>query len=173
MNNRTKRGFTLIELLAVIIVLAVIMVFAVPTILNSTNTAKKKSFQLYGEKMLDSAMQLYESEKMLDAVTARNYGAANADGTQPVCYNFKDFGTKNTGSYEGFIVVHPSNEIGNDGLNKTAYYIYMTDGSYAFNNIEYSKAITDASTIKNDKTTVNTVKTTIEKPACPPTSPAS
>lgn len=51
MKNRShKKGFTLVELLAVIVVLALIMVFAVPSILTTMNSAKKKSFQMYGEK---------------------------------------------------------------------------------------------------------------------------
>ncbi len=40
---KENRGFTLVEVLTVLVILALIMVFAVPAILNVVNNSKKKS----------------------------------------------------------------------------------------------------------------------------------
>ena len=40
-----KKGFTLIELLAVVIVLSLIMVIAVPYVMKTLNDSKKKTFE--------------------------------------------------------------------------------------------------------------------------------
>ena len=49
---KENKGFTLIELLAVIVVLALIMLFAIPTILNTLNQSKKKAFEEYTDKVV-------------------------------------------------------------------------------------------------------------------------
>jgi type IV pilus assembly protein PilA len=41
---KKKKGFTLVELLAVIVILAIIMIIAIPAVLNTMQTARKKSF---------------------------------------------------------------------------------------------------------------------------------
>ena len=61
-----SKGFTLIELLAVIIVLAIIMIFAIPAVLNTSNSAQQKSFQLYSERILSKATEYVETQKMLN-----------------------------------------------------------------------------------------------------------
>ena len=43
-NKPNKKGFTLIELLAVIVVLAIVLLIAVPTILYIQNKTRKQAF---------------------------------------------------------------------------------------------------------------------------------
>lgn len=131
-NNRFKRGFTLIELLAVIIVLAIIMVFAVPQILDSMNNAKKKSFQMYGQRLIQSAQAKYESQLLLGSTTGNKTHKNGA--ASELCYDFDSLGIESHGTYKGFVVVHPSTEIGDNGLTKTSYNIYLTDESFAYFN---------------------------------------
>ncbi|MDD3048594.1 MAG: prepilin-type N-terminal cleavage/methylation domain-containing protein [Bacilli bacterium] len=42
---KNKKGFTLVELLAVIVILAIILAIAIPSITGITSTAKKNSFE--------------------------------------------------------------------------------------------------------------------------------
>jgi type IV pilus assembly protein PilA len=44
MNVRKIKGFTLVELLAVIVILAIILAIAVPSITGITNTASRDTF---------------------------------------------------------------------------------------------------------------------------------
>lgn len=50
-----KKGFTLIELLSVIIVLALILIIAVPRILNVVEETEKETFRITGENLVRQA----------------------------------------------------------------------------------------------------------------------
>ena len=94
-----KKGFTLIELLAVIIILALLMIVAVPNVLSTMNSAKSQSFvtqtqsifkiaqqQWTKDSMKGSAKQLYsDSGDKLDlskvATNVKYCVKFNADGT--------------------------------------------------------------------------------------------
>ena len=54
-----KKGFTLIELLAVIIILAILMVVAVPNVLSTLNDAKEKTFITQAQSIWKSAEQTF------------------------------------------------------------------------------------------------------------------
>lgn len=146
-----KKGFTLIELLAVIVVLALILILAVPSVLSTMNKAKMKTFQMMGERMISNAMSTYEASLLL------NENPTHKSGSN-YCYTFADLGMTSTGGYTGFVVVIPSTLIGTDGLNKTAYYVYLTDNSYAYNNVLSTDVLNDTSkisTTESDITAVN------------------
>ena len=68
MKENRRKGFTLIELLAVIIVLALILVFAIPAVLNTSEKAQKKSFATYGRRVLTLAEEYIEAKKLDGAV---------------------------------------------------------------------------------------------------------
>ncbi len=144
--KRDKKGFTLIELLAVIVVLALVMILAVPAILNSMNNSKKKVFQMYGTRLLEKSLEEYEAEKMLNEITAKRYSTVGEDGTvtrtEDYCYTIDDLGLENHGSYEGIVVVHGSSILG-----QTAYTLYLTDETYAYNGTSSSKVQTDTKAI--------------------------
>lgn len=123
-----KKGFTLIELLAVIVVLAIIMILAVPNIIDSMNKAKKKSFQMFGEKMFNSAVTEYESRKMLNEVISSH--RMNGDGEY--CYLFEDIGITSPGNYKGFVRINHKTTATN-GKSDTTYQIYLTDDAYLYN----------------------------------------
>ena len=119
--NKNKKGFTLVELLAVIVVLAIVMVLAVPQILNQMNSSKKKSFQLYAQRILSSTMSAYKSDDLLNEITNKRYNGLP-------CYTLEDLDMETTGSYRGFVTVTHS-----DVGDTTTYNIYLTDSTYAYN----------------------------------------
>lgn len=59
-----KKGFTLIELLAVIIILAILMLIAVPAVLTTLNTAKKNAFKTQAQSIWKAAEQQYIIDSM-------------------------------------------------------------------------------------------------------------
>ena len=71
-----KKGFTLIELLAVIIILAILMVVAVPNVLSTLNDAKKKTFVTQAQSIWKAAEQKF----IIDSLT----------GAQKACYDLSN-----------------------------------------------------------------------------------
>lgn len=126
-----KKGFTLIELLAVIVVLAIIMVLAVPNIIDSMNKAKKKSFQMFGEKMFNSAVTEYESRKMLNETISSHVYEYETDKYE-YCYVFDDIGITSPGNYKGFVRINHKTTA-TEGKSDTTYQIYLTDDAYLYN----------------------------------------
>ena len=55
-----KKGFTLIELLAVIILVALIGVLVMPTVIDTTNQTKQKSYDILIKNIVTSAQTYYE-----------------------------------------------------------------------------------------------------------------
>lgn len=109
-----KKGFTLVELLAVIVVLAVIMVIAIPTVIDSMNSAKKSSFAMYGQKMLNAAMSKVQGD------------ALNGVGAEPK-YKFSEL-VASSGQYKGYVSY-------NSNTNTYLVHFYNTD--YMANNASY------------------------------------
>lgn len=95
--KKNNRGFTLIELLSVIIILALIMVIAIPSILSTMNQARKESFYLYAQSLQSKALAAYTSRQ----------DENDQDTFECVVYDIeKDLDIKNTGDYEGWVMVN-------------------------------------------------------------------
>lgn len=134
-NN--KIGFTLVELLAVIVILAVIMVLVAPTVISSMNNAQKKSFQIFAEKMITKAQEVYGSQDLLGGSFTHHYS------TTQNCYTLEDLGFGgNKGSYKGFIVVKPGAT-----ATSTEYVVYLTDEAFVYNGVDSGDVLKDASSI--------------------------
>lgn len=98
------KGFTLVELLAVIIILAIIMVIAIPSVLNTMNTATKKTFIEFCNKVSNKA----EEEYILDT----EYGDISLSDISFVVYDIKkDLKMTNTGDYKGIAIVGDSEDV--------------------------------------------------------------
>ena len=121
------KGFTLVELLAVIVILAIIMLIAIPTVLNTLEIARKKAFMEYVDKTIGLAEQKY----LEGTITGE---------TSNICYIYvieSDLGLSNTGNYKGFILVAPNN-------NDSQYWILLYDNNYFLDAIEYKDFQNDA-----------------------------
>jgi type IV pilus assembly protein PilA len=78
-----KRGFTLVELLAVIVILAVILAIAIPSISNIINSSRLNSFNI-SSKMLKEATKTY--------LSVNNISVTNGTTTQILYSDIKDAG---------------------------------------------------------------------------------
>lgn len=95
--KKNNKGFTLIELLAVIIILALIMAIAIPSILDTMNQARKESFYLYAQSLQSKALAAYTSGQ----------DENDQDTFECVVYDIeKDLDIKNTADYEGWVMVN-------------------------------------------------------------------
>ena len=73
-----KKGFTLIELLAVVIVLSLIMVIAVPYVMKTLNDSRKKTFDTQAKSIWQSAEKQYLADSMR-GIEKRCYGTGELD----------------------------------------------------------------------------------------------
>lgn len=63
MKKINKKGFTLVELLAVIVILGVLLLIAVPSVNNIINNSKKKAFASAAKLMLENVESAASIEK--------------------------------------------------------------------------------------------------------------
>ena len=101
---KKSKGFTLIELLAVIVILAVLMLFAGNNVIQIMNDARKSSFQTEFLQLLDSAQLRAQSDMM--------YGVGLQTTGDTMCYCIGDGCSSNTltefennSDYKGSVLV--------------------------------------------------------------------
>jgi len=113
MRHKNKKGFTLIELLAVIIIIGIIALIAVPKMANVIKDSKKKTFESSANGLVESA-KIYYSSKTDDVDFE---GKVFKFGKNGDISGLKFKGEKPT---DGELVVNSSGEIK----------MYITDGEY-------------------------------------------
>ena len=115
-----KNGFTLVELLAVIVILAIIMIIAIPAVLETMQSARKKTFTEYATKVSNKGQEKY----LADQLTIN-------PGTCALYDIQKDLGYSNTGDYKGYVVVKNLNDNVKVyvTLNDNNYMVYAADNS--------------------------------------------
>jgi len=130
-----RKGFTLVELLAVIVILALLIVLAVPISNKVINDAKKKTFVKYVDKLYLDVINTYEADKASNP--ASNYK----------CFLYdikKDLDLDYTKDFEGYVVVVPS-------IDKSQVYFTIHNKSYYIKHYKYIKEESDSD---QDKKTV-------------------
>lgn len=107
---KKRKGFTLVELLAVIVVLAIILIFAIPIVQRVMRNAQENAFLNYAQNMIRQANARFQLDNM-------NPGAT------PTCYTLQMLDMTVTGSYHGRVrvVVSP-------GVDPQ-FFVYLTDGN--------------------------------------------
>ena len=76
---KKKNGFTLVELLAVIVILAIILVIAVPQIMNTIDSAREGSMQSSVKMIAASAEREYTVRETLGTLNQEEYPIACTD----------------------------------------------------------------------------------------------
>ena len=129
-NILNKKGFTLIELLAVIVILAILMLLATPSVLKIMNNAQKSAFETEAATILSAAKTQYAAD------------AGTTDGSKN-CYDKSTLTTidKNFSGKASFKVV--IEEV--DG--KLTYKVSYSDGKY---NVSDSNGEKKASEVNGD-----------------------
>lgn len=96
MIKQKKNGFTLVELLAVIVILALLLIIVIPSILDTTNRAKKELFYDYSRSVQSKAVAKYIQE--MDDETIKSNCRVYDINT--------DLDLENTGDFEGWAKVN-------------------------------------------------------------------
>ena len=135
-----KKGFTLIELLAVIIILSLIMIMAVPAILTSLNNVRVSAFVTEVQQIYKAAQHQYTVNAMM--------------GASVTCFNSTQEGYKIQTSGED---LNYSIKIQSDGTI-TSLYVYSPGMHYSYLNTSVatlnditSDGVSQSSAVDNSK----------------------
>ena len=131
--KKENRGFTLIELLAVIIILAIVMVIALPNVLDAWDNAQSKADQSQAQKLGSKAVEYLEAQKVMpDKATVEEGTVLSAS----------DIGVPLSGGYSAAVVAaSPSNY-----SNST---VYVTNGTYCILGVAAGKV--SSATVSEEK----------------------
>lgn len=122
MFKLNKKGFTLVELLAVIVVLAIIMLIAIPSVMKQMESAKVGTFKIYAQKVLTKGEEQFQIDSMMGNIT----------DTTTKCYTLETMGINSSGTYRGKVVVTI------DANLKPTYTLYLSDNSYSVSNVNFT-----------------------------------
>lgn len=108
---KKRNGFTLVELLAVIVILAIIMLIAIPNVLNTLTSARQKTFGEFVTKVYYKAQE----KRLADGYL----------GTSKDRYDITtDLGMGSTGDFKGYVLFVKNSK------NEEEVYIGITNGEY-------------------------------------------
>ena len=140
--KKNNKGFTLIELLAVIVILAVLILVALPAVTNLMTRARKSALRTEALDMARNGVQLAYSANMLSGTSVTPSGTISAGSTaasnivykvsggEYLCMTFTDLVNKgyieksNTTGYNGHVSIFV------DNAGKAEMYIHLTNGTY-------------------------------------------
>ncbi len=156
MKKINKKGFTLIELLAVIVILGVLLMIAVPAIQNVISSSKRKSFESAAKLAIENAETMASSENVSGSFTPCIVFIANTNyGESSTSYKgiTLERGSFGTGAF-GYI------ELDSNGKGT----IYIKNNEYSIsgktlNDTNFTASQTTSITIPTGKTVCSWVET--------------
>ena len=151
MKKTNKKGFTLVELLAVIVILGVLLLIAVPAVQNIIKSSKRKAFESAAKLAVENVETVASTEKIEDSI-AECYVPINS-----YTYTITD----KSGNQKSVTVEGIKLERGSFGTGTTGYIKVDTNGkgTITISNSEYmikegtstkADAVASDGTIKSD-----------------------
>lgn len=148
-KNINRKGFTLVELLAVIVILAVLALVAMPNVTKLMDNARKNSFTTEAEEFAKYAQTAYTNVQLSGSLSnSTSISKVSALETQKgpfeyFCISYEKLKTdqyvnkSNDAAYGGIIELFIPTST-NTTVTSTITSIYMTNGKYAINGISLS-----------------------------------
>ena len=153
--NKNNKGFTLIELLAVIVILGVLMIIAVPMVTQYITSAKKGAFVSTAKAYVSSARYAYLNGDYTCTGDSIDTGAGGS-----LYIPFSDIEVDKTGGKSSFSQPIDKNNsyvvITSDPDGRYTYYVRMIDGGKN----GWDKGINEEDLVKQNVKTNSAVTTT-------------
>ena len=139
-NNKKKKGFTLIELLAVIIILGILMIIAIPSVTSYINNSRKSAYVDTAKEIVSGTRNLVNEGKlgMYDTNTTYYIPAKYVNTENSLKSPYGDF--TETSAYVGVIY---------DGQGYKYYWISSDDSGQGIPDITLADKL-DTENIKSD-----------------------
>ena len=162
-RNINKKGFTLVELLAVIVILAVLALVAMPNVTRLMNDSRKNAFITEVENFVTYAQTSYTNSQISGAITN------SADESLITGQTF------NNVSYDYYCVSYAKLVSGgfiqkSNGDNyKGIFEIYMPNGNYQINGLSINKLANksyEEKTTQTDYAFLNSSSLELSRSAC-------
>ena len=141
---KNKKGFTLIELLAVIVIMGILMMVAIPAVSRVIENSRKDAFVDIAKSYANAVITAWTSENL---TCEGNVSSATDDGDYYILINTKDSaksalpvlleqgGKSSWGNRDvsGYVRVHVETVTDNKGNSKrtTKFYVGLSDGTHA------------------------------------------
>ena len=153
MKKMNSKGFTLIELLAVIVIMGILMMVAIPAMTRYIENSRKDTFLSTAKEYVNAARNMWASDSLkcgdTDRIVSSGVDAGDwyilIDTSSDDMVNLLDQGGKSSWGYrdlKGYVRVHIT-EDASGAERRTQYYVALSDGTHG---------ITDNFTIATDAT---------------------